>query len=48
MVGALVIDGSKSLECRLAAMLARHYPRPIPRFGASDCRCGGHLFRYAK
>src|ERR1035437_1177675 len=42
MVRALMIEGPKNLECRLAAMLARHYPRPIPRFGASDCRCGGH------
>ena len=43
-LGALMIDGPKSMECRLAAMLAKHYPRAVPRFGASDCRCGGHLF----
>jgi sugar fermentation stimulation protein A len=44
LVGALVLHGPKSWECRLAALLAKHYPRPIARFGASDCRCGGHLF----
>lgn len=42
--GALLIDGPKRLECALAALLARHYPRLVPGFGASDCRCGGHLF----
>ena len=44
MVGALVLHGPKRWECRLAAILANHYPLPIARFGASDCRCGGHLF----
>jgi sugar fermentation stimulation protein A len=43
-VGALVLRGPKSWECRLASILAKHYARPIARFGASDCRCGGHLF----
>ena len=43
-VGALMLNGPKSLECRLAAMLAGHYPRAVPGFGVSDCRCGGHLF----
>ena len=42
-VGALVLRGPKSRECRLAAILAKYYPRPIARFGASDCQCGGHL-----
>ena len=45
LVGALLLPGGKSLECRVAAVLARCYPRPIAGFGASDCRCGGHLFR---
>jgi len=44
LVGALVLRGPKSWECRLAAILAKRYLRPIARFGASDCRCGGHLF----
>ena len=43
-VGALMIGGPKSLECKLAALLAKHYPRAVPGFGASDCHCGGHLF----
>lgn len=43
--GAMMLFGAgKSLECSLAEMLARHHPRCVPGFGASDCRCGGHLF----
>jgi sugar fermentation stimulation protein A len=45
--GALLIAGPKELECRLAALLARHYPRAVGGFGASDCRCGGHLYACA-
>ena len=45
-LGALMIDGPKSLECRLAQMLARYFPRPVAGFGASDCRCEGHLFMF--
>ncbi len=48
MVGALLLPVTKSAECRLAAALARHYPRPIAGFGASDCTCGGHLFYVMK
>ncbi len=36
------------LECTWAAAL-KHMPGaeiPIPRFGASDCRCEAHLFRF--
>lgn len=44
MLGAILIDAARSEECRVAADLARRMPRPIPGFGASDCRCGGHLF----
>jgi len=44
MLGAIVIPGPKSLECRLADRLEKRYRRHAPRFGASDCRCGGHLF----
>ena len=43
-VGALILRGPKSWECRLAAIMAKYYLLPIARFGASDCRCGGHLF----
>ncbi len=44
-LGALMIDAPKSRECQLAGMLAKRYPRAAAGFGASDCRCGGHLFR---
>ena len=44
MLGAIVAPGPKAAECRLAAALARRYPRPVPQFGSSDGRCGGHLF----
>jgi sugar fermentation stimulation protein A len=44
MLGAILLPGGRDDECRLAGELADLYPRPIARFGASDCRCGGHLF----
>ena len=47
MVEAITLDGPKSLECRLATALSNRFTRPVPRFGASDCRCEGHLF-YSK
>ena len=47
MVGAITIDGDKSRECALAAEMAERLARAVPRFGASDCRCGGHLFHTA-
>ncbi len=43
-LGALLIDAPKSMECKMAAALAKLYAWAVPRFGASDCRCGGHLF----
>ena len=46
MLGAVVLDGPKSLECRVARALAAVYACPVARFGASDCRCPGHLFHY--
>jgi len=30
-------------ECALAASFAQKGTIPIKKFGASDCRCGGHL-----
>ena len=45
MIGAIVIEGSKSLECKLAAMLAKHGAEPVAGFGCTDCRCRSHLFR---
>lgn len=44
MLGAILVPGGRDGECRLAAAVARRYPRAVPGFGASDCRCGGHLF----
>ena len=44
MVEAITLDGPKSLECRLATTLSGRFVRPVPHFGASDCRCRGHLF----
>lgn len=43
-LGAIVVPGPRKRECELAAELARLYDLAVPRFGASDCRCGGHLF----
>ncbi len=34
----------KSLECKTAGRLSLH-GEPVPRFGASDCRCPAHLVR---
>ena len=44
MVGAMTAPGPKERECALAAELGWLYALAIPRFGASDCRCAGHLF----
>ena len=39
-----VIDGSRRLECAVAARLsALAAASPVAGFGASDCRCGSHL-----
>lgn len=45
MLGAVLVDADSRTECGLAAELAKLLPRAVPGFGASDCRCGGHLFR---
>ena len=44
MFGAITIPGPRELECQLAKRLAEMFDPSIPGFGASDCRCGGHLF----
>ncbi|MFW6133538.1 MAG: GIY-YIG nuclease family protein [Planctomycetota bacterium] len=44
MLGAVVVPGMRRTECALAAELGALFKRPVPGFGASDCRCGGHLF----
>jgi len=47
MLGAITIAGPRELECKLAKDLGGLFELAVPGFGASDCRCGGHLF-YAK
>ena len=48
MLGAIVVAGPRELECRLAGRLAgRGCSAPVPRFGASDCKCNAHLFHAA-
>jgi len=44
MIGAVLVAGPKQSECEIAAELARTHQRVAPGFGASDCRCPGHLF----
>ncbi len=44
MLGAVVAPGPRSRECELAAELGGMFDLTMPGFGASDCRCPGHLF----
>lgn len=44
MLGAITILGTREFECQLAKKLGSMYEVAVPDFGASDCRCGGHLF----
>ena len=44
MLGAITISGPRERECELAKELAGMFEQAAPGFGASDCRCGGHLF----
>jgi len=44
MLGAITIGGPRELECQLANKLGEMFELAVPGFGASDCRCGGHLF----
>jgi sugar fermentation stimulation protein A len=43
----LALASYENLECELAAALARIGGERIPGFGSSDCRCPGHLLRFA-
>ena len=47
MLGAITVRGKRSRECELAEEFGQAYELAVPGFGASDCRCGGHLF-YAR
>jgi len=44
MLGAIKIAGSCERECQLANKIGRMFELAVPGFGASDCRCAGHLF----
>jgi sugar fermentation stimulation protein A len=44
MLGAITIPGPRELECKLVKKLSSRFEPGIPGFGASDCRCNGHLF----
>ena len=47
MIGAITIPGPRELECQLAKELLNMFEPTVPGFGASDCKCAGHLF-YAR
>jgi len=47
-ITALPIMSYRNLECSLAADLAGLGGRPAPGFGASDCRCGSHLYYFSR
>jgi len=44
MIGAMIVPGAREKECELTGDLRHMYELTVPGFGASDCRCGGHLF----
>ena len=44
MLGAITIAGSREFECELVKELGKMFKLAKPGFGASDCRCAGHLF----
>ena len=44
MLGAITVAGPREYECELANELREIFEPAVPGFGASDCRCGGHLF----
>jgi len=44
MLGAILVPGRRSRECELATALWKWLGPAVRGFGASDCRCRGHLF----
>jgi Uri superfamily endonuclease len=44
LVGALVLEDTSRLECAWASWVGRVANACIDGFGASDCKCNGHLF----
>jgi sugar fermentation stimulation protein A len=47
-IAALPIMSYRNLECDLARSIRSLSGRAVPGFGCSDCRCGSHLFYFAK
>jgi sugar fermentation stimulation protein A len=49
LLGVAFRVGRERLECAMAVRLAGlpGAGRPVPRFGASDCRCAGHLVHFS-
>lgn len=43
---ALPVYTAEDIECRLASALADLGGEPVPDFGASDCTCNSHLYRF--
>jgi sugar fermentation stimulation protein A len=43
VIGAIMMESRKSLECVLAMAMAEAFPS-TKGFGSSDCRCRSHLF----
>lgn len=50
VIAVTLCDGDRSGECRLVQQLVDAYGAEwaCSRFGASDCRCPGHLLRVAQ
>ena len=48
MLGAITVIGARQRECELAKEIGEMFELAVPNFGASDCRCGGHLFYTSK
>ncbi|HOX37727.1 MAG TPA: GIY-YIG nuclease family protein [Candidatus Brocadiia bacterium] len=46
VAGIATFKGSNREECRIAGRVAQRGERYPANFGASDCRCGGHLVRF--
>lgn len=44
ILGAIIVPGPHENECELANELGRMFELAVAGFGASDCRCSGHLF----
>ncbi len=43
MTGIVTCESSERMECAIARTLGEAF-EPVRGFGASDCRCAGHLF----